>query len=386
MRAMFILPLLIFVYEALSLVLPLRLRRGWKFLLVLLLLIAALKNDIFHRFGGGMFFAPELPRWVMLGGALLYNFLIVAIFLLLLKDAARLLWWMWWTLRLRLNRKLTQGQRPFPNAGASLAVLVASALLTLYGTWEAVRVPDVLEQEVSIPGLAPEFDGLRVAVIVDLHASALNRRPFVQGVVNSTLAASPDIILMPGDFVDGLLRDRLDDLEPLRQLRAPLGVWGTSGNHEYYSGYEEWMAQLAQWGVVMLENEHAVLTSGDGRLALAGVPDQHGTPNPAQALRGVPEGAPVILMAHRPEAAAENAAAGATVQISGHTHGGQMPILDRFIARFNRGYVRGWYSVKASAHTMKLYVSPGTSLWNGFPMRLLNPAEISLFTLRGDFK
>lgn len=375
MRMMTLISVLIFAYETLSLILPLRIPIRWKVASSSLLLLASLKNDLFQRFGGGMFFAPEFPRWVMLVGSLLYNFLIVALFLLLLKDAARLLWW--------LFRFCPRGGRSlFPNAGASLGVLIVAALLTLYGTWEAVRIPDVVEQEVAIPGLASEFDGLRVAVLVDLHASALNRRPFVQGVVDRTQALSPDLILMPGDFVDGLLRDRADDLEPLSQLWAPLGVWGTSGNHEFYSGYDEWMAQLSRWGVAMLENEHVVLTSGDGRLVVGGVADQHGDPNPTRALRGAPQGVPVLLMAHRPGAATENAAAGATLQISGHTHGGQAPLLEWLIARFNQGYVRGWYNVEVLSHAMKLYVSPGTSLWNGFPMRLLVPAEISLFKLR----
>ena len=373
MRMMSLISALIFVYEALSLVLPLRLRGRWKFLIAALLLAAALRNELFQKIGGGMFFAPELPRWAMLTGALLYNFLIVALFLLLLKDAARLLWRLW------------PGRRPFPGAGASLAVLAAAALLTLYGTWEAVRVPDAVTRDLLVPGLPPEFEGARVAVIVDLHASALNRRPFVQAVVDRTNALSPDLILMPGDFVDGLLRDREQDIEPLGQLKAPLGVWGSSGNHEYYSGYEDWMGRLEGLGVAMLENRHAVLTSGDGRLVLAGVPDpQSGLfgfapPDPDLALRSAPRGAPVILMAHRPQMAAESARAGATIQISGHTHGGQMPGLAQLIARFNAGYVRGWYDVGP----MRLYVSPGASLWNGFPLRLFDPAEITLFILRG---
>ncbi|RKJ77121.1 metallophosphoesterase [Pyramidobacter sp. CG50-2] len=361
----------IFLYEAFSMIWPLRLPLWGKLAAAALLLAGAFKNSIYQRLGGGMFFAPDLPRWVMIAGSLLYNLLIVALFLLLVKDAVWLLW------------KLC-ARRPFPAAGASLLALVFAAALTAYGTWEAIRVPDVAERPVTIRGLAPEFEGLRVALLVDLHASALNRRPLIQAIVDRTMALKPDLILMPGDFVDGLVSQRREDLEPLAQLKAPLGVFGSSGNHEYYSGFDAWMKQLRKFGVTMLENEHRVLARGEGRLVLAGVPDQQGArmgraaPDPDKALAGAPRGVPVILMAHRPEAARENAARGVALQVSGHTHGGMMPGLDRLVARFNGGFVKGWYDVGG----MKLFNSPGTSLWNGFPLRLMDPAEITLLTLR----
>lgn len=360
----------IFLYETFSMIWPLRLPLWGKLAAAALLLAGAFKNSIYQRLGGGMFFAPDLPRWVMIAGSLLYNLLIVALFLLLIKDAA----WLLWKLCVR---------RPFPAAEASLLVFALAAALTFYGTWEAIRVPDVAERPVTIRGLAPEFEGLRVALLVDLHASALNRRPLIQAIVDKTMALRPDLILMPGDFVDGLVSQRRADLEPLAQLKAPLGVFGSSGNHEYYSGFDAWMKQLREFGVTMLENEHRVLVRGEGRLVLAGVPDQQGArmgcaaPDPDKALAGAPHGVPVILMAHRPEAARKNAARGVALQVSGHTHGGMMPGLDRLVARFNGGFVKGWYDVGG----MKLFNSPGTSLWNGFPLRLMDPAEITLLTL-----
>lgn len=361
----------IFLYETFSMIWPLRLPLWGKLAAAALLLAGAFKNSIYQRLGGGMFFAPDLPRWVMIAGSLLYNLLIVALFLLLIKDAA----WLLWKLCVR---------RPFPAAEASLLVFALAAALTFYGTWEAIRVPDVAERPVTIRGLAPEFEGLRVALLVDLHASALNRHPLIQAIVDKTMALRPDLILMPGDFVDGLVSQRRADLEPLAQLKAPLGVFGSSGNHEYYSGFDAWMKQLREFGVTMLENEHRVLIRGAGRLVLAGVPDQQGArmgcaaPDPDKALAGAPRGVPVILMAHRPEAARENAARGVALQVSGHTHGGMMPGLDRLVARFNGGFVKGWYDVGG----MKLFNSPGTSLWSGFPLRLMDPAEITLLTLR----
>ena len=339
MSIMLIIAFIIFAYEAFSLVLPLKIHAGWKALYLVLLLTASFKNTLFQKFGGGMFFAPDLPRWVMLVGSLFYNLLVLALFLAIFKDV---LWVLW---------KLCIRSYAFPSGAASSAVLAAATVLTLYGTWEALRVPDVERHDVFIPNLPQEFEGTKAALLVDLHASALNRRPLIQAIVEKTNALSPDIILIPGDFVDGWVKDRKDDLEPLNRLRASLGVYGTSGNHEYYSGYEDWLKQLTAWGITMLENRHVIVTSGSGRLVIAGVPDQQGARFGFAALR-----------------------------LSGHTHGGMMPVLDKIVARFNSGYVRGWYDVGS----MKLYVSRGTSLWNGFPMRLLDPAEITLFVLHGD--
>jgi hypothetical protein len=368
MSGLSIVSLAIFGYETVSLILPLKVHLAWKIVCAALLLVGAFKNTLFQLFGGGMFFAPNLPHWAMLSGALLYNLLIVALFLSVVKDIICLSW-----------------HRRAGGYKASLIVLALSVVLTLYGTWEGTRVPDVTVHEVFLPGLPDEFEGKKIALLVDLHASALNRRPLIQAIVEKTNAIAPDIILMPGDFVDGLALDRKDDLEPLSMLRAPLGVWGVTGNHEYYSRYEDWAKHFEEWGVTMLENRHVVLTSADGRLVIAGVPDQQGarfgfaSPDIEKTLQGAPPGVPVILMAHRPEAAAEHAKAGVALQLSGHTHGGMMPILDSIVAHFNGGYVRGWYDVGP----MKLYVSRGTSLWNGFPMRLLDPAEITLMILRG---
>ena len=360
MRLLFYVSLAMVAYEALSMILPLRVSWPVKLLLLVPLLGGAFKNQIFQRLGGGMFFAPDLPRWIMLGGSLLYNLLVVSLVLLLCKDT---LWLLWKILPLHkcFPALAVHMPRRFPAAEASAFVLLLSLVLTCWGTWEAVRVPNVKHRDAVIAGLAPEFEGTKVAVLVDLHASALNRRPLFEAIVDRTMAEKPDLILMPGDFVDGRVQKRAHDLVPFSRLSAPLGVFLT-------------------W----LENEHRVLARGAGKLIIAGVPDQQGgrfglaAPDPQKALAGAPAGVPVILLAHRPEAAKENARAGVALQVSGHTHGGMMPGLNLLVARFNKGYVRGWYDVDG----MKLFNSPGTSLWNGFPLRLFDPAEITIITLR----
>ena len=382
MRAFFYAPFIMAAYEALSLLLPLRVNFLVKLLLFVPLLVGAGKNHIFGWLGGGMFFAPDLPRWGMIAGSLLYNLLVVAFILTVLKDLTWLLYRLLPVQRI-FPRLAVHMPRKFPAAAAPAFVLTLAVVSTVWGTWEAVRVPDVKYHDVEIPGLSAEFEGKKVAMLVDLHASALNRRPLFEAIVARTMAEKPDLIVMPGDFVDGPVSRREADLEPLSRLSAPLGVFASSGNHEYYSGYHAWKEQLQKFGLTWLENEHRVLSLGTGRLIIAGVPDQQGgrmgytAPDLKKALSGAPAGVPVILLAHRPEAARENAKGGVALQLSGHTHGGMMPGLDLIVARANKGFVKGWYDVDG----MKLFNSPGTSLWNGFPLRIFDPAEITVLVL-----
>ena len=134
----------------------------------------------------------------------------------------------------------------------------------------------------------------------------------------------------------------------------------------------------------LLHNEKIILTSGDSKLIIAGVPDITGGfmglggPDVELTLKDAPD-APVILMDHQPRNARENAKnKNIVLQLSGHTHGGQMPIIYQIVKRANNGFVRGWYDVDE----MKLFVSPGTSQWNGLALRIFDPSEISLFVLR----
>ncbi|MDO5562363.1 MAG: metallophosphoesterase [Synergistaceae bacterium] len=359
-------------YEFFSLIAPLELSLTYKLASAAALLLVAFQGAILQKIGGGMFFAPELPQAVLFVVSWLYNTFFLLLFMLAAKDIAWLLW------------KFLAHGRPFPRAAASIAILSAALLISLYGTWNAVRVPNVRTEEVVLDRLPRQLDGMNVVLLADLHISALNRAPLIEAIVQKTNALSPDVILLNGDMVDGTVANREADVEPLRKLRAGRGVYGSTGNHEYYSGYGEWADKFRELGIKMLDNAHKAISADGGQIVIAGVVDQMGArfgsggPNVTLALNGSPKDAPVVLMAHRPEAARENAERGVDLQLSGHTHGGMVTGFDRFIARFNSGYVRGWYRVGG----MKLYVSPGTLLWNGFALRLGVPSEITQFILR----
>lgn len=370
---------LLAVYVFFRAILPLRVKWGWKVLLTLLLAVAAFKFHLLHLFGGPMFFSPVLPEGVLLAAAWLFSVLFLFFFLLLAADVVRLLYLL---VLFCLRRKRTQRFRIIGNR-VNLALLVLAAVLATVGMIGGTEVPRVKEQAVAVNHLPESADGLTVAVLADLHVDGITRADRIRKIVERTNALNPDIVIIAGDFVDGTVPVHGEDLKPLADLKARYGVFGVPGNHEYYSGYEEWMEFLPTLGIRMLSNGH-VLTGEGGAIVLAGVTDPVAAmmgreePDISKALAGAPEGSVRILASHQPRLAPEAAEHGVDLQVSGHTHGGMITGVDRLVARFNEGFVSGLYTVG----NMKLYVSNGAGIWNGFPVRIGVPSEIVLIRLR----
>ncbi|MEI3558008.1 MAG: metallophosphoesterase [Akkermansia muciniphila] len=369
---------LLAVYVFCRAILPLRLKWGWRALLAVLLAVAAFKFHLLHLFGGPMFFSPVLPEGVLLAAAWLFSALFLFFFLLLAVDVARLLYLL---VLFCLRKKRTERFRIIGNR-VNLALLVFAAVLATVGMVGGTGVPRVKEETVAVNHLPEGADGLTVAVLADLHVDGITRADRIRKIVERTNALNPDIVIIAGDFVDGTVPVHGDDLRPLADLKARYGVFGVPGNHEYYSGYEEWMEFLPTLGIRMLHNEH--VQTGGGAVVLAGVTDPVAgimgkeEPDIRKALAGAPEKGVRILASHQPRLAPEAAAHGVDLQVSGHTHGGMIAGIDRLVARFNEGFVSGLYTVG----NMKLYVSNGAGIWNGFPIRIGVPSEIVLIRLR----
>ena len=330
---------------------------------------------------------PRLARLQVPGGWVLACLLQLCLFVLL-RDlgwlAARLAGAQAWARRLHA---------PAPSCAALLLAMAVSG----WGLHQALRPPQVREQVLHLPTLPESLDGLRLAVLADIHASPINDANYVQTIVQRTQAARPDLIVLPGDLVDGDVASSGASVAPLAQLKAPLGVWAAPGNHEYYSGYDAWMARFADLGLKVLANQTQMLELGDARLALSGLGDPvYGRTSRFNADPGVAEGVPPdivavshqagadkaafhLLLAHQPKLARDNAARGVDLQISGHTHGGHILGMDRLlVAPANNGFVRGAYDVDG----MRLFVSSGAGLWAGFAMRLGVAPAIDLLVLR----
>lgn len=361
-------------YLVLRVVWPLRWSRAARTGLAVLVFGLALHHRIVARFAGSMA-SPEIPKAaIAVLGTGFIALLLTTVFVLLL-DALCLLAW-----ALRRRGALAAMRRP----GVRPAVAAVALLLSGYGTWQAMAVPQVRQVEIAIEGLPEAFDGYRLLQITDLHASRLLTGDWVAEVVAAGNAQRPDLIVLTGDLVDGSPRARADDVRPLAALQAPDGVVAVTGNHEYYAQYLEWMPALRALGMQVLENTHLEIRRGDSVLTLAGVTDpvaaRYGLPMPdiAAALAGADAAAPVLLLEHRPGAARARARAGVALQLSGHTHGGHIVGMDRLVKRANGGFVSGLYAVDG----MRLYVGNGAGLWPGFATRIGAPSEIALITLR----
>jgi hypothetical protein len=364
----FAVPALVVLFRWLS-PLPLPL---WAKIPAALLMLGASQFHLWSRLSSGSVFAPEFPRSIVI----LFNWafgalLLLAVFQLVLDVAA--------LLTILFQRELVREPDQLRYGAALLA-----ALLAAIGVGNAVQVPLVKDVTVAIRDLPAPFDGYRIVQLTDLHVSRLFTARWAQAVVSRSNAAGADLIVVTGDFIDGSVHMRRIDVESLRHLQAPDGVYAIPGNHEYFFDYRAWMRHLSGMGFRMLPNAHAVIERGGARLVVAGVTDVsaptvgEAPPDLDLALRGAPAEAPIVLLDHQPRRARTSAARGVALQLSGHTHGGMIIGLDRLVARANAGFVSGRYELGG----MTLYVSNGTGLWPGFALRLGVPSEITRITLR----
>lgn len=362
-----------YLYVLWRYIIPLPIGRGCRALLAAALLVISKYHLTLIAVYGTMF-SPEVPRAaVMVAGWLFCAFVLVMVLTLVTDLICGVL-----AIRRKVLMKDVFGGR------LRSAIAAAALLLSAVGVYQAVQLPGVRRIEVTVEHLPRSLDGLRIVQLTDLHISRLFQADWVEGVVSRANALNPDAILITGDLIDGTVEARKNDVAPLSKLTAPLGVIAIPGNHEYYFDADQWMAEFKRLGMQVLVNEHVVLRKGADQLVIAGVTDEAAPafglkgPDLSEALAGVPEGAPTILLKHRPQGASDAAAAGVGLQLSGHTHGGMISGLDLVAGYANQGFISGSYDVGK----MKLYVSNGTALWNGFPMRLGVPAEITEIVLR----
>ncbi|EGB16476.1 metallophosphoesterase [Pseudodesulfovibrio mercurii] len=267
---------------------------------------------------------------------------------------------------------------------ASNGLFLAAALpMAGFGVYNARRRPTVIKNDLPVPGLPDGLDGLTIAQISDTHIGPTIRGGWARKVVDEVNGLEPDIIVHTGDLVDGAVDGLKADVEPFGDLRAPHGVWFCTGNHEYYSGVFEWLAETRRLGMRPLINEHAVIDTGRGRLLLGGVTDLRmggsvpgQASSPSRAMAGAPPHDVSVLLAHEPDSVYGAAEAGFDIQLSGHTHGGQYFPYNYVIHLFQT-FVRGLYVHEDTL----LYVNMGTGYW-GPPMRIGTAPEITLHTLR----
>lgn len=361
---------------------PLRLPRAWAIAFAVLLFLASQKFVVYAVLGGDAF-TPELPETFIHVTGWAYSSFMLFVGLVCTAAIVKGLAWFFLNPRQREAMRATQGIRRRQFVAGLAAVGTAG-----WGVWEGIRVPRIKRMEIEVEDLPRAFDGFRIVHLSDLHCSAAARREHMKGIVAQANTLNADIVCITGDFVDGSVEARREDLEPLKDLKSRLGVFGCAGNHEYYSGYRTWRPVFEELGISMLDNAHHVFVRGEARLVLGGIPDETAcspryagdsvTPDVVRTFEGAPEGCR-ILMKHRPIHLSEHERHGVRLQLSGHTHGGACRGMDLLVAKMgNEDHLRGLYREGRIA----LYVNPGTGQWAGFPLRLGVPAEVSELILR----
>jgi predicted MPP superfamily phosphohydrolase len=258
------------------------------------------------------------------------------------------------------------------------ALVLALAAVALRG---GLRLPNVRRVEITLERWPRALDGFRIVQISDIHIGPLLGRGFAEGLTRRVNALEPDLVAVTGDLVDGSVEALRDEVAPFAELRGRHGVFFVTGNHDVYSGGESWVERVKELGLRVLRNERVSIGGAEG-FDLAGVDDHRGdwvhgsTEDLDAAVAGRDESRALILLAHDPGTFRRAAARGVDLQLSGHTHGGQIwPFV--YLVRLAVPFVAGLYRVGKS----QVYVSRGSGFW-GPPMRLLAPAEIGEIVLR----
>ena len=274
-----------------------------------------------------------------------------------------------------------------PTRSRVVAYTVVATVLTVlaWGHYEAMRVPRTRCVDVVIPRLGAGLDGLRVVMITDTHYGPIDRSRWSAGVTDRINSLDADVVCHVGDIADGPVAVREAQAAPLAAMRGSLARVYVTGNHEYYGEALGWIDYVAGIGWDVLHNRHIVVERGGDRLVVAGVADAtakgsgvsgHGADLSA-ALAGTDPTHPVLLLAHQPKQIPDAVEAGVDLQVSGHTHGGQIWPFN-YLVKLDQPVV---YGLSSHGERTQLYTSRGTGFW-GPPFRVFAPSEITVLTLR----
>lgn len=329
---------------------------------------------------GGFVVARLLPREVaspfMWVAYTWLGFLFFLVLSLALADLVRFA-------AVRLRRRPVDASRRLALArllaAAAGAVGLGTGVAALAGGLASIAVKRV---RVAIDRLPSSSRGFRIVQITDVHVGPTIGRGFVEELVSRINALEPDVIAITGDLVDGTVAHLAEHVAPLADLRAKHGVYFVTGNHEYYSGADAWIAHLRALGIRVLRNERVAIGGAEG-FDLAGIDDHSSDAFPghgsdlARALHGRDTERACVLLAHQPKGIDLADRLGVDLQLSGHTHGGQI-FPWNLAVRLQQPFVAGLHKLQRA----QIYVSRGTGYW-GPPMRLGAPAEITEIELVG---
>jgi predicted MPP superfamily phosphohydrolase len=318
-------------------------------------------------------FWSDAAAWA---GLLVMGFFSSLFVFTVLRDAVLLVAW---------AARLLGARVPLPELRAASALLVPGLALlgSLIGFFNARRLARVVTVNVPVADLPEALENFTIVQISDVHVGPTIKRGYMRAIVAAVNAERPEMIAITGDVVDGSVQHLAMHARPLADLRAPHGVYLVTGNHEYYSGADEWVQEFRRLGLQVLLNEHAVVRPAGHAVVVAGITDYSAgahdpaqQSDPARALAGAPRDAAVkLLLAHQPRSVLAAESLGYTLQLSGHTHGGQF-FPWGFFVRLQQPYTAGLHRHRRTW----VYVSRGTGYW-GPPKRMGAPSEITRISL-----
>lgn len=264
----------------------------------------------------------------------------------------------------------------------NIIAVIFSLLVFSYALYEGLKDPDIKEVELVSSKIKDKFD---IVLITDIHIDQETSDAKIKRLVEKVNSLNPDAVLFVGDMVDGSVKVLGSKIDILKSLKPKKGTFFTSGNHELYNGFGEWILKFSSLGDGFYFIDNISIDIAEQNVFILGIPDTRVLrlypqflPDLEKVMGKVDSNKYRILMSHAPDVANSLPIGAFDLQVSGHTHGGQI-FPFHFLAKIENKFLAGLYDVNGT----KLYVSRGAGYW-GPPLRFLAPSEITLIKLRNN--
>lgn len=297
----------------------------------------------------------------------LMGFAFILVMLLIVRDV------IWYIIYLAShNNDLNPDNTALLNRNNLITVIV-TLCISVYAVYEANKTPNIKEITITDDKIKED---VRMVVASDLHIDLATPLWQIKNIVNAINTQNPDYVLLVGDIIDDIPQDLKAKMEELKKIKAQK-IYLSFGNHEFYNSPIKWMIEFTNMGFEVLHNTGTLI--GNTGIYIAGVPDDRKEKhNWEKMLYDAGDSDYKILMSHAPSVVKQLEEGQFDLQVSGHTHGGQIFPFNFLSKAANDGYLAGLYDVNGT----KLYVTRGAGFW-GPPMRLLAPSDITVINFKG---